>query len=53
MTGDKFAEDAKVGAASLSAGGIGDGLMGLDAGPQSVAQWVAVVARAKTIVWNG
>jgi phosphoglycerate kinase len=27
--------------------------MGLDAGPQSVALYVAAIARARTIIWNG
>lgn len=33
--------------------GIPDDLMGLDVGPQSTKQFLEVVARAGTIVWNG
>ena len=52
VTGDKFAEDAAVGAADVS-GGIPDGWMGLDVGPKTNEAFSAVVARAKLIVWNG
>jgi phosphoglycerate kinase len=52
VTADKFAPDAKVGAAD-SASGIADGLMGLDCGPKSNELNKEVVLRAKTIVWNG
>ncbi|MDR1178784.1 MAG: phosphoglycerate kinase [Spirochaetaceae bacterium] len=30
-----------------------DGLMGLDVGPRTIAKYKEVLARAKTIVWNG
>merc|ERR1712141_219954 len=52
VTGDKFAADAKVGAATIESG-IPDGWMGLDAGPKSVQLFKEVIGRAKTIVWNG
>lgn len=52
VTGDKFAADAAVGAASLESG-IPDGWMGLDAGPKSIEIFVEVIKRAKVIVWNG
>lgn len=52
VTGDKFAEDATVGSATVEEG-IPDGCMGLDVGPQSIAKFAEVVGRAKTIVWNG
>merc|ERR1719510_2136915 len=52
VTGDKFAVDAKVGAATVESG-IPDGWMGLDAGPKSVQLFKEVIGRAKTIVWNG
>uniref|UniRef100_K1QCC1 Phosphoglycerate kinase n=1 Tax=Magallana gigas TaxID=29159 RepID=K1QCC1_MAGGI len=52
VTGDKFAEDATVGSATVETG-IPDGCMGLDVGPQSIAKFAEVVGRAKTIVWNG
>lgn len=52
VTGDKFAEDAKVGSADVAAG-IPDGSMGLDVGPKTNEAFAAVVSRAKIIVWNG
>ena len=33
--------------------GIPEGWMGLDVGPESVAQFVGVVEKSATIVWNG
>jgi len=53
VTGDKFAPDAQVGSASLSSGGIPDGWMGLDCGPESSKLFSEVINRAKVIVWNG
>jgi len=52
VTGDKYAADAKTGAATLQSG-IPDGWEGLDAGPESSKIFGAAIARAKTIVWNG
>eukprot|EP00048_Salpingoeca_helianthica_P010873 m.155638 g.155638 ORF g.155638 m.155638 type:complete len:415 (-) comp15146_c8_seq1:156-1400(-) len=52
VTADKFAADATVGAATVESG-IADGLMGLDIGPESAKQFASVIARAKTVVWNG
>jgi phosphoglycerate kinase len=52
VTGDKFGADANVGAATLSTG-IPAGWEGLDIGPESAKQFAAVIARARTIVWNG
>lgn len=52
ITADKFDENAEVGAATVE-GGIPDGWMGLDCGPESNKTFAAVVANAKTIVWNG
>ncbi|CAG7952171.1 unnamed protein product [Penicillium salamii] len=52
VTADKFAADAKVGAAT-DASGIPDGFMGLDVGPESVKLYEATIAKAKTILWNG
>ncbi len=52
VTGDKFAENATVGTATVESG-IGDELMGLDCGPKSAKQFADVIARAKTIIWNG
>lgn len=52
ITGDKFAEDAKVGTATVESG-IGDDLMGLDCGPKSSKEFADVISHAKTIIWNG
>lgn len=52
VTGDKFAEDAKVGEATV-AGGIPAGHMGLDIGPKTREAFAAPIKRAKIIVWNG
>jgi len=52
VTADKFAEDAKVGAATVEEG-IPDGWMGLDCGPKSRQAFAEVIARAKVVVWNG
>ncbi|KAK7496546.1 hypothetical protein BaRGS_00012198 [Batillaria attramentaria] len=52
VTGDKFAEDAKVDKADIKSG-IPAGWMGLDVGPNSIATFTESIGRAKTIVWNG
>ena len=39
--------------ASVHAGDIPDGLMGLDVGPKTVDQYVAALHGARTIIWNG
>jgi len=52
ITGDKFAEDAKVGAATDEEG-IPDGCMGLDCGPKSIKQFEDTIGEAQTILWNG
>lgn len=52
VTGDKFAENAAVGAATVESG-IPAGHMGLDIGPKSREAFAAPIARAKIIVWNG
>jgi len=52
VTADKFDEAAQVGSATVE-GGIPDGWLGLDIGPKTVAAIEPVIARAKTIVWNG
>ncbi|XP_076803330.1 putative phosphoglycerate kinase [Clavelina lepadiformis] len=52
VTGDKFGEDAAVGAATV-ANGIPDGWLGLDVGPESNKIFADVIKRAKLIVWNG
>ncbi len=50
ITADKFAADAATGTASA---GIPAGWQGLDIGPLTQAAFAAVIARAKTIIWNG
>lgn len=52
VTGDKFAENAAVGAATVESG-IPAGHMGLDVGPKSREAFAAPISRAKIIVWNG
>ncbi|RYG42874.1 MAG: phosphoglycerate kinase, partial [Chitinophagaceae bacterium] len=48
---DKFAADAETSTAPSNA--IPDGWMGLDIGPNAVSQFVNVIHRSKTILWNG
>ena len=52
VCGDKFDAGAKTQVRSDKEG-IPAGWMGLDAGPKSRALYDQVIARAKTIVWNG
>jgi phosphoglycerate kinase len=52
VTADKFAEDAATGLASAQEG-IPAGWQGLDVGPATREEFAKVIARAKTIVWNG
>jgi phosphoglycerate kinase len=52
VTADAFAETANVGAATDETG-IKDGWQGLDAGPESRKRFADVIAKAKTIIWNG
>ncbi|PTY05533.1 phosphoglycerate kinase [Opitutaceae bacterium EW11] len=58
VTADRFPKDAeataamKVGAADDNSG-IPDGWMGLDVGPKSIELFSQVIAKSKTIVWNG
>ena len=49
---DAFAPDAKTCTVSASEG-IPESWMGLDVGPRTAEAFGAVIARAKTIVWNG
>lgn len=46
-----FKEDAE--SRVVDAGDIPAGWMGLDIGPRTIAEYVEVIARAKTIFWNG
>ncbi|XP_037043786.1 phosphoglycerate kinase-like [Bradysia coprophila] len=52
VTGDKFAENATVGNATVEEG-IPTGWMGLDIGPISIELFAAPVLRARLTVWNG
>eukprot|EP00835_Amoeboradix_gromovi_P000971 NODE_37_length_31305_cov_0.348939.p7 type:complete len:419 gc:universal NODE_37_length_31305_cov_0.348939:19253-17997(-) len=52
VTGDKFDENANVGAATDESG-IPDGWMGLDIGPKSTLAFKKVISSHKTILWNG
>ena len=52
VTADKFDANANTGAATLKSG-IPAGWQGLDVGPETSKLFAAVIARAKTIVWNG
>jgi phosphoglycerate kinase len=52
ITADKFAEDAATGTATAEEG-IPAGWQGLDVGPKSREEFAKVIARAKTVVWNG
>ncbi|GDY12913.1 phosphoglycerate kinase [Planctomycetota bacterium] len=52
IAGDKFAPDAATRATTL-ASGIPDGWEGLDCGPETNRRNAEIIARAKTIIWNG
>lgn len=52
VTGDKFAENATVGTATVESG-IEDGWLGLDVGEESSKIFESAILSAKTIVWNG
>lgn len=52
ITGDKFADDAKVGTATVDEG-IPEGWIGMDVGTESNKLFGEAVSRAKVIVWNG
>lgn len=45
--------DAAAEAVPVDSLDVPDGLMGLDVGPRTVAKYAEVLAKAKTIVWNG
>ena len=52
VCGDKFAEDAQV-VTRTEEEGIDDGWLGLDIGPKTIAANAEVIARSKTVFWNG
>lgn len=49
--GDAFSGDCNK--QVVPAGKIPDGFEGLDIGPQTAAEYAAIIAAAKTVVWNG
>jgi phosphoglycerate kinase len=52
VVSSKFGEDGEIKTAT-KAGGVPDGFMGLDCGPESAKLNAAAVAASKTIIWNG
>ncbi len=51
VNADAFSNDAAVSSSAIDT--IPDGLMGLDVGEQTIANFEAVIAECKTILWNG
>jgi phosphoglycerate kinase len=51
LAGDSFSNDAATQVVDNRA--IPDGMMGLDIGPEAIKMYVAAIAGAKTILWNG
>lgn len=51
VLGDHFGADADP--LALDGVDVPDGLMGLDVGPRTVAEYAAVIAAAGTVFWNG
>ncbi len=47
------AAEMKAGVASQVVERVPDGMMGLDIGPRTVEAYSAVIATAKTVIWNG
>ena len=47
------AAEMKAGAESRVVDKVPDGMMGLDIGPKTVAAYSAVIAKARTVIWNG
>jgi len=53
VTSSKFGEDGEISTASKEGGGVPDGMMGLDCGPEAIKANAEVIKAAKTIIWNG
>ncbi|HEX8465440.1 MAG TPA: phosphoglycerate kinase [Abditibacterium sp.] len=51
LVADKDAEDAQV--AYVASGHIPRDKMGMDIGPQTIADYCAIIENAKTVLWNG
>lgn len=51
VAADRFAEDARTQVCDIRS--IPSDYMGMDAAPESVAQWREVIMNSKTILWNG
>lgn len=51
VAADKF--DAAASPRAIDGVDIPDGLMGMDVGPKTLARYKAVIATAKSVVWNG
>jgi phosphoglycerate kinase len=47
------ASEMKAGAENQIVERVPDGMMGLDIGPRTIAEYSAVIAAAKTVIWNG
>jgi phosphoglycerate kinase len=47
------AAEMKAGADNQIVERVPDGMMGLDIGPKTIAEYSAVIAGAKTVIWNG
>lgn len=52
IVADKFAEDANHSIKDENEG-VPDGWLGLDIGPKTIAKNNDIIARSKTIFWNG
>ena len=52
ITADSFSPDAATGTATVEEG-IPAGWQGLDVGPKSRALFAGIIARSRTIIWNG
>lgn len=51
VAADSFSESP--GAIEVFDGDIRDGFMGMDIGPRTQAKYASLIAKAKTVVWNG